>query len=242
MKNLTPFLFFLSCIISITLFQSCKDDDDINKCPDGFMGADCETFDFTQIQALLDAGNTPISLFNAGALLYDLYGMNYKGGLIFYLDTINGNGMVAAANDFETDFIWGKEGRDSPAPTVWDGNHDAYEGADIGHGISNTDSIVTIDNEMELGFVTAAEACYNSTEEGFDDWFLPSRAEMNRIYLNLKEKGVGNFPTNSNSDVYWTSTEHGVNSAWVITMNSGSQSFANKETANHTRAAREFEN
>ena len=49
---------------------------------------------------------------------------------------------------------------------------------------------------------TAALYCDNLEFGGFDDWFLPSAAELEQIYKNLKTKGIGAFA----GEVYWSST------------------------------------
>jgi hypothetical protein len=59
----------------------------------------------------------------------------------------------------------------------------------IGEGRQNTDSI----NVTRKGFCPAVEACVNYTLGGYDDWFLPSKDELDQMYRNLKQKGLGNF-------------------------------------------------
>lgn len=240
MKILNKIVFVLSSLILFTLIQSCQKDN----CPDGFTGDDCEHFDINQIQALLDAGQTPIALYNADIPIDSLYGKYYQGGLIFYLDTINGNGMVAASNNFEDEYIWGMNNGDSSAPDVWDinNNQETELGARIGDGLANTEAIITSENEANLGSITAAEACYLSEENGFTDWFLPSRGELRFIYQNLDANGFGNFFLYPDSNIYWSSTENGTSGAWVVLFGygNGTQSFSQKEIIHHTRAVRAF--
>ena len=48
---------------------------------------------------------------------------------------------------------------------------------------------------------------------GFNDWYLPSKDELNLLYYNLKLYGFGNFDYNW----YWSSTDGETNgeAAWV---------------------------
>jgi len=128
-------------------------------------------------------------------------GDTHQGGIIFYLDS-NGGGLISALDDLEGTYIWGCFGTD-------------ILGADknaIGTGAQNT-------IDIEAGCATsgtAADVCSNLTHEGFSDWFLPSRLELNQMYLNIGQGnalglenvgGFGNFN-------YWTSTEDGNERAW----------------------------
>ena len=44
--------------------------------------------------------------------------------------------------------------------------------------------------------------CYNSTNNGFSDWYLPSKDELNEIYIHRNILGI---PSNF---VRWSSSEH----------------------------------
>ncbi|PHQ57699.1 MAG: hypothetical protein COC16_00135 [Lutibacter sp.] len=47
------------------------------------------------VQQRLDNNETPIKIFRSGVPLKDIYATFYKGGNIFYLDTITGRGIVS---------------------------------------------------------------------------------------------------------------------------------------------------
>jgi hypothetical protein len=57
---------------------------------------------------------------------------------------------------------------------------------------------------------TAAWVCSDLDKNGYSDWILPSRADMEKVYNNLHLNGVGNF----SSGVYWTSSEYDTYNAY----------------------------
>ena len=161
-------------------------------------------------------------------------GDTHQGGIIFYLDA-NGGGLIAALSDSLTG--------DTVAP--WGCYSETITGAngiEIGTGQQNTDSIVTVCSTTG----TAAEICYNLILNGYDDWFLPSKGELNEMYLNLYIQGLGNFVVNSGigSARYWSSTQYNINSAWTQqfynTSTDGSPVPEGKNNLGYVRAIRAF--
>ncbi|MBV1864294.1 MAG: hypothetical protein KUG74_07630, partial [Rhodobacteraceae bacterium] len=53
-------------------------------------------------------------------------------------------------------------------------------GAAIGDGAGNTAAIVIGCSETGI----AAKVCANHTDGTYSDWFLPSKDELNQMYLN----------------------------------------------------------
>ena len=122
-------------------------------------------------------------------------------------------------------------------------------GTGIGTGQNNTNIIVTwLDNNTDdiYGDVTyktdrAAYLCdaLETNEVGYavcDDWFLPSKDELNLMYTNLKGTGVGGFESES----YWSSSEYNANTAWYQQFGSSFQLYANKYSLKRVRAIRAF--
>jgi hypothetical protein len=73
--------------------------------------------------------------------------------------------------------------------------------------------------------------------DGYDDWFLPSKDELNLMYQNLKQKGLGEF----SSSWYWSSSEDGNYGAWNQHFSDGSQGYITKDnTSLSVRAVRAF--
>jgi hypothetical protein len=132
------------------------------------------------------------------------------------------HGLVATATDTAANAVWG-------CPTT------AITGADgivIGTGNQNTIDIMA-------GCATAgiaARLCGDLSEGGYSDWYLPSKNELNKLYLN--KDAIGGFT--SSTSVYWSSTESDTFGAWVQNFNDGTSNFASKSSNPSVRAIRSF--
>jgi hypothetical protein len=153
------------------------------------------------------------------------------GGVIFYVNPQAGEWKYLEA---------------APASTEWSGiRWGAYrvdaggKGAGIGEGKSNTQAILRAMNEIGVS-VPAVQYCVNLNHGGFRDWFLPSKAELNLMYSNLKLNGLGGFK----NEWYWSSTEANNEQAWYQAFSDGSQSNHNydggKNVTRYVRAVRQF--
>ena len=69
---------------------------------------------------------------------------------------------------------------------------------------------------------------------GLYDWHLPSRDELNQMYVNLHQQGVGGFA----SDGYWSSSESSANGAWLQHFGAGSHGIGSKDFSGCVRAVR----
>jgi len=87
----------------------------------------------------------------------------------------------------------------------------------IGFGKQNTELIIRIADSRQVR-AQAAYNCIKYTLNGYNDWFLPSKDELNLMYQNLKQKGLGNF----NDWIYWSSSQYGF-LVWIQDFTDGLQ-------------------
>lgn len=124
-------------------------------------------------------------------------GEHHGGGIIFYLDDTDKHGLIAAlSNQTSSENIaWGCEG------TFISGTSNA-----IGTGQANTTAIV---NGCPTAGI-AARLCDQLELNGFSDWFLPSKDELNLMYQNLHVQGLGDF----SNFLYWSSSQVDEDEVW----------------------------
>ena len=146
-------------------------------------------------------------------------GESYGGGIIFYIDGTGLHGLISATSDQSTGAEWGCVG------TTIGGTSTA-----IGTGQANTTAILV--GCLESGI--AARICDNLILNGYSDWFLPSKDELNQMYL--QQTVVGGFASN----YYWSSSESSADYAWPQNFASGSQFPYYKTYTHHVRAVRAF--
>ena len=110
----------------------------------------------------------------------------------------------------------------------------------VGTGKANTAAIVSVygDSEPFEGRTEyAAKLCYELVLGGKDDWFLPSRNELDRMYANLHLSELGEFDAWS----YLSSSEVDSALVWRQDFASGAQtSNAKGSTFDRIRAVRAF--
>jgi len=162
-------------------------------------------------------------------------------------DTGPGGGLVFYDKGFTSDGWRYLEA--APASTEFPAYWGAYEqglagtGTAIGSGRQNTRLIVNhLNGRGENG--RAAQRCAALNVNGFNDWFLPSRGELDLVYANLARKGLSGFKTtedNTNyTHWYWSSSQIDTYDAWVQSFVSGGQYYASKPETSSVRAVRAF--
>jgi hypothetical protein len=146
-------------------------------------------------------------------------GETYGGGIIFYIDGTGHHGLIAASSDQSIGALWGCQGTSIPGTSTA-----------IGSGLTNTISIVTVCTTAGI----TARICNDLVLNGYDDWFLPSKDELNKMYL--QKTTIGGF----SSGYYWSSSESTDVTAWIQGFNNGNQNAFSKNSYYYVRAIRAF--
>ena len=155
-------------------------------------------------------------------------GGSYQGGVLAYI-LVSGDpgynasvqhGLIATTSDVSASY--------------WGCLNIVISGADgivIGTGNQNTLDIVA-------GCATAgiaASLCNDLTSGGYSDWYLPSKDELYKLYLN--QGLIGGF----SSAEYWSSTEESGYNAFVVNFGSGNMTGKAKvDAVKPSRAIRSF--
>lgn len=149
-------------------------------------------------------------------------GLHYGGGVIFYLDNSKQHGLIADVADLPDYYPYGCNNAVLGA-----------DGTDLGTGSSNTATIVANCPDADI----AAKACVSSTQGGFTDWFLPSRDEVDSLYVH--QAIIGGFTTEG---WYLSSSEQSDTGAWIVIFDTGGSvaGWTSKDGAFHVRCVRSF--
>lgn len=155
-------------------------------------------------------------------------GESYGGGIVFYVYDNGQHGLIAATADQGTGIQW-YNGTNRYTGTTGDG---------LNAGAMNTALIVATQMADNQTGNFAAKVCadYSVAVGGitYGDWYLPSKHELNLLYL--QRTVVGSF----SSSVYWSSSELDAGFAWSQDFGFGGQSNFSKSFSFRVRAVRAF--
>jgi hypothetical protein len=147
------------------------------------------------------------------------------GGIVFYDKGTNTDGwqyLEVAPKDLG-DAEWGTYGKEVVGT-----------GMAVGTGKRNTQLIVERLKALgENG--RAAQLCASLNINGFTDWFLPSHDELELLYKNVSQKGLGGF----GGGWYWSSSQHDSKYSLGQKFNDGRDANA-KNYKGAVRAVRAF--
>ncbi len=164
-------------------------------------------------------------------------GDSYGGGKVAYIFQIGDTGYVegevhgliaaTADNNSGTGIGWSNVSLDLIGITA--------QGTAIGTGQANTSAIISQPGHIS----SAAKVCSDYSiiigNVTYDDWFLPSKDELNKLYAN--KAAIGGFSAVD----YWSSSEYNVNYAWFHDFSIGLQiANHNKAGFKRVRAVRAF--
>ena len=143
-----------------------------------------------------------------------------QGGIVFWLDATGQHGLIAATADQTAGIGW-YNGAYTVTNAVRDG---------VGAGKFNTERIIA--NQGAGNY--AAQICANYQGGNYGDWYLPSKYELNLLYL--QKTAVGSFAF----AFYWSSTENDNNKSWAQSFDNGNQNDYSKFIEFKVRAVRAF--
>jgi len=131
-------------------------------------------------------------------------GMYYQGGIIAYLDNTKQNGLIAATSDQSAGTEW------------YNGSYIATGATGTAMYLGNFNTYKIVDAQGNGAY--AAKLCDDLVLNVYDDWFLPSKDELNELYKNRNL--IGGFSNNAN---YWSSSQPDSFAAWFQNFATGKQ-------------------
>jgi hypothetical protein len=172
------------------------------------------------IKNAVNDNNTRISL------TYAIGDTGPAGGFVFYITGDGLHGLEAAPEDIG--------GNATPTSVAWGCNSTLLSGMNetgIGSGAHNTSQ-----RDLCADSTTAAKSAAAYVHNGYTDWFLPSKDELNLMWVNLADTdgggdgenlGVGDAgnPGGFSTDYYWSSSQYDVNFAWYQEFTYGGQIY-----------------
>ena len=163
----------------------------------------------------------------------------YQGGVVFYIlqsgdkgyATGETHGLIAAVVDQSSSIQWYNGSNITTTAT----------GTAIGTGTANTDAIINVQGVTATSYAAGLARAYDGGE--YNDWFLPSKDELNLMYQNretINTTALANSGSLFNDNWYWSSTEVDSENAASTKFSDDLETTGNKHLSINMRAVRAF--
>jgi hypothetical protein len=167
--------------------------------------------EWLEAAALWDASSAVPGFQGRDFGIYRIGDLGPAGGIVFYDKGSFTDGwryLEAAPKDMDEVFLWRDFSHDGAVKVTG-------LRTGLGEGKANTDRIIAAFGNRG----GAALACANYRAGGRTNWFPPSRDELDLMYRNLKQRGLGDFQDRW----YWSASNNGVDDAWNQNFADGRQ-------------------
>ena len=162
----------------------------------------------------------------------------YQGGVVFYIlqsgdtgyATGETHGLIAAVVDQSSGIQWYNGSNITTTAT----------GTAIGTGATNTDAIINVQG-VATSYAAGLARAYDGGE--YNDWFLPSKDELNTMYQNketINSTALANSGSLFKDNWYWSSTEVDSENAASTMFSNDTEATGNKRLSINMRAVRAF--
>ena len=184
-----------------------------------------DSFDNTPLWSISKANLADITIrLNAEETkgVYAIGDVGPAGGWVFYADPTGRHGMEAAPSDVAS-AIWGCKGNTTPGA------------GGIGIRTGEHNSMHILEACATEGI--AARLADEYENNGYTDWYLPSKGQLEQMYMVRNELATTFTSSGSN---YISSSEIDAAGAWFLQFNTGFQSLGNKAGLHGIRPVRSF--
>ena len=144
------------------------------------------------------------------------------GGIVFHVTDDGKHGLEAAPNDQIDKMKWGL--LNTPTTAAKSG---------LFGGSYNTERIISTNGVHTDGTSYAALVAANYNGGGYGDWYLPSKDELDLMYVRM------NLIGDLNLNHYWSSTQ-GPNGPWFVDFRDGTDGEGSYGSTIGVRAVRAF--
>src|SRR5665648_41943 len=166
-------------------------------------------------------------------------GDSYGGGIVAYIlvpgdpgyNASIQHGLIAAIADQSNGIQW------------YNGRYitTGASGTALGTGFANTNTIISIQGATTTSYAAGLARSYNGG--GYTDWYLPSRDELNKLWINRVK--IGGFSyyyywSSSEYSTYWYHAYYSTYYAWYQYFGNGAQRTRYKANTYRVRAVRAF--